>query len=121
MNFRLKTSKKAAELLKELSSSTGYTWNVLSRISVALSLKIKEQPEAVQDSLGVDINRTTMTGEYDYIYKALITQHLGHAISDDEYFPALFNAHLERGIIILHGEYTLAGNTDRLLTNLFKL
>lgn len=121
MNFRLRTSKQTEELLKKLSDSTGYTWNVLSRIAVALSLKISSEPKQVSETSGVDIARNTMTGEYDYIYKALITQHAGRIVSDEEYFPNLFNAHLERGIIILNGEYELAGNTDRFLTNLFKL
>ena len=121
MNFRLKTSKQTEEILKKLSASTGYTWNVLSRIAVSLSLQIPTMPEKVTDTAGVDIARNTMTGEYDYVYKSLITQHAGHAISEDDYFPDLFNAHLERGISLLNGEYDLAGNTDRFLSNLFKL
>lgn len=121
MNFRLKTSKQTEELLKKLSNSTGYTWNILSRIAVALSLQDTTIPELVTDTSGVDIARNTMTGEYDYLYKALITQHAGQPIAEDDYFPDLFNAHLERGIILLNGEYDLAGNTDRFLTNLFKL
>lgn len=121
MNFRLKTSKQTEELLKKLSASTGYTWNVLSRIAVSLSLRDTSIPPLVEDTSGVDIARNTMTGEYDYVYKALITQHMGRIVKEDEYFPDLFNAHLERGIVLLNGEYDLAGNTDRFLTNLFKL
>lgn len=120
MNFRLKTSKQSEILLKNLSSSTGYTWNVLSRIAVSLSLNIPTEPLPVTDSTGVDISRNTMTGEFDYIYKSLIAQHAEKNISDEEYFPDLFNAHLDRGIVLLNSEYQLAGNTDRLLTNLFK-
>lgn len=121
MNFRLKTSKLAGETLKNLSSSTGLTWNVLSRIAVAMSLNDPTPPPPVQDKNGVDISRNTMTGEFDYIYKAMITQHEGKSITEDEYFPNLFNAHLERGIKLLNSEYNLAGNYEKLLTNLFKM
>lgn len=121
MNFRLKTSKLAGETLKNLSNSTGLTWNILSRIAVAMSLNDPTLPSPVEDKNGVDISRNTMTGEYDYIYKAMITQHAGKPITEDEYFPNLFNAHLERGIRLLNSEYSLAGNYEKLLTNLFKM
>lgn len=121
MNFRLKTSKTTGEILKNLNNATGLTWNILSRIAVSLSLNDPTPPELVEDKNGVDINRNTMTGEYDYIYKAMITQHAGRVITEDEYFPDLFNAHLERGIHLLDGEYKLAGNYEKLLISLFKM
>ncbi|MEX3623296.1 DNA sulfur modification protein DndE [Viridibacillus arvi] len=121
MNFRLKTSQNTGELLKKLNSSTNLSWNILSRIAVSLSLNDPTMPELVEDKNGVDINRNTMTGEYDYIYKAMITQHAGRVLAEEEYFPNLFNAHLERGIQILDGEYEHAGNYEKLLINLFKI
>lgn len=120
MNFRLKTSKNTGEILKTLQASTGLTWNVLSRIAVALSLQIRTIPPLVEDKSGVDIHRNAMTGEHDYIYKALIRQHSGRNVSDEEYFPDLFNAHLERGINLLENEYKHAGNYDKLLQTLLK-
>lgn len=120
MNFRLKTSKDTGEILKSLQNSTGLTWNVLSRLGVSLSLNDPTPPPPVQDTGGVEIHRNTMTGEYDYAFKALIRQHAGYHVPEEEYFPDLFNRHIERGIKILEGEYKLAGNYERLLTNLFK-
>jgi len=121
MNFRLKTSKNTGEILKTLQSSTGLTWNILSRIAVALSLRIHSMPPLVEDKSGVDIHRNAMTGEHDYVYKALIRQHAGRNVPDEEYFPDLFNAHLERGITLLDNEYKHAGNYDKLLQNLLKI
>ena len=120
MNFRLKTSKETGEILKSLQNATGLTWNVLSRIGVSLSLNNPSPPPPVPDTGGVEIHRNTMTGEYDYVFKALIRQHAGYHVPEEEYFPDLFNRHIERGVKILEGEYKLAGNYERLLTNLFK-
>ncbi|USL34836.1 DNA sulfur modification protein DndE [Priestia megaterium] len=121
MNFRLKTSNETGERLASLQSTTGLTWNILSRIALALSLRDPSMPDLVENKSGVDINRNAMTGEHDYIYKALIRQHAQRNISDEEYFPDLFNAHLERGIVLLENEYKHARNYDKLLLNLLKM
>ncbi|MBM7691624.1 DNA sulfur modification protein DndE [Peribacillus deserti] len=121
MNFRIKTSKMTGEKLAALQSTTGLTWNILSRIAVSLSLRDPSIPALVENKSGVDIHRNAMTGEYDYIYKALIRQHAQRNVSDEEYFPDLFNAHLERGIGLLDSEYRHAGNYEKLLQNLIKM
>lgn len=120
MNFRLKTSKDTGEKLVYLQSTTGLTWNILSRIAVSLSLQDPSMPDLVENKSGVDIHRNAMTGENDYIYKALIRQHAKRNVTDEEYFPDLFNAHLERGITLLENEYKHAGNYEKLLQNLIK-
>lgn len=121
MNFRLKTSKETGERLVALQGSTGLTWNILSRISLSLSLKDPTMPELVENKSGIEIHRNAMTGENDYVYKALIRQHSKKIVSDEEYFPDLFNAHLERGIVLLDNEYKHAGNYEKLLINLLKM
>lgn len=121
MNFRLKTSKFTGDTLIDLQASTGLTWNVLARIAIMLSLKDPCLPNAVENKSGVDIHRNALTGENDYLFKALIKQHAKRNIPDEEYFPELFNAHLERGIKILDSEYKHAGNYEKLLINLLKM
>ncbi|WP_419883506.1 DNA sulfur modification protein DndE [Peribacillus sp. B-H-3] len=121
MNFRLKTSKVTGEKLAELQSTTSLTWNILSRIAVSLSLRDPSMPPLVENKSGVDIHRNAMTGENDYIYKALIRQHAQRNVLDEEYFPDLFNAHLERGIVLLDIEYRHAGNYEKLLNNLITM
>lgn len=119
MNFSLKTSKYVEEKLKQLQSATNITPNILARIAVSLSLK-DPNPIANEEikSDGLDFRRSTLTGEYDYIYKVLIAQHSQRDISDEEFFPGLFNAHLERGIRLLTSEYQYAGNYEKFITNL---
>ncbi|MFN7252940.1 MAG: DNA sulfur modification protein DndE [Anaerobacillus sp.] len=120
MNFRLKTTKYTSDKLKQLQSTTSITPNILSRMAVSLSLNQNEVPEIPKpEAGGLEFNRNTLTGEYDFIYKAMITQHADREISDDDYFPNLFNAHLERGIRLLSNEYQHAGNYDKFLINLF--
>lgn len=119
MNFRLKTSKATAEKLKVLNASTGLTPNILARYAVCLSIR-DPQPisKLVKDVGGIEFNRNTLTGEYDFIFKALTAQHQKQSITDEEFFPDLFNAHLERGIRRLASEYNYAGNTEKLILNL---
>jgi|SRR5699024_2343946 len=122
MNFRLKTTNEAATRLKNLQNSTGLTPNVLVRIGISLSLLNPSLPAEVKsESDGLEFNRNTLTGEYDYVYKALIRQHANENITESEYFPGVFNAHLERGVWLLFQEYKLAGNYDKLMNNLIKL
>jgi DNA sulfur modification protein DndE len=119
MKFQLKTSKYVDETLNELFSVTKITPNVLARIAVALSISRDPSiPEEVTDRGGREFNRDTLTGEYDYIYKALIAHHAGREISEEEFFPTLFNAHINRGIRILANEYKYAKNLENLIRNL---
>ncbi|ALC90604.1 DNA sulfur modification protein [Bacillus sp. FJAT-18017] len=121
MNFRLKTSKVTGEKLVGLQSTTGLTWNILSRLAISLSLREPSKPELVEDKSGLEIHRNALTGENDYIYKALIRQHAKRHVPEEEYFPDLFNAHIERGIVLLENEYKHAGNYEKLLMNLLKI
>ncbi len=119
MKFQLRTSKIVEKMIMELFAVTKITPNILARIAVALSIsRDPSQPQESSDRSGKEFNRDTLTGEYDYIFKALIAQHAGREITDEEYFPSLFNAHLERGIRILSNEYKYAKNIENLVRNL---
>lgn len=120
MNYRLRTSKTVGEELKQFESLLNISPNIIARIAVALSLRNPQPIEVSQESdhSGLEINRSTLTGEYDYLFKCLIAQHYGKSISDEEYFPLLFNAHLERGMQSLKSEYKMAGNSERFFRNL---
>lgn len=119
MNYRLHTSKSVEEDLKQLHQVLNITPNIIVRIAVALSLRNPAPVEPSEsDRSGMEFNRSTLTGEYDYLFKSLIAQHLGKSLSDEEYFPILFNAHLERGIYILKNEYKMAGNFEKLFRTL---
>lgn len=116
MNFTLKTSKYTKDTLLQLQASTGITPNILIRYAVALSLKKGDiEPLKNDFSDGLVLNRNTVTGEYDYIFRAMITQVANKELTDEEYFPGYLNAHLERGVRALAAEYKSAGNYEKFI------
>lgn len=120
MNFTLKTSKYTKETLLQLQASTGITPNILIRYAVALSLKNENSEQTLEPiskdfNDGLVLNRNTVTGEFDYIFRAMITQAAGRELTDEEFFPGFFNAHLERGIRPLAAEYKSAGNPEKFI------
>ncbi|MNW60515.1 hypothetical protein D3C74_385060 [compost metagenome] len=123
MNFTLKTSKYAKETLTQIYSSTGITPNILIRYAVTLSLRNNDPSNPVEPIKkdfpdGLVLNRSTVTGEYDYVFRAMVTQAAGRELTDEEFFPSYFNAHLERGIRTLASEYKSAGNYEKFIRNL---
>ncbi|MED4057783.1 DNA sulfur modification protein DndE [Niallia taxi] len=122
MSNRLKISKETSDKIIELQAPTNFTRNILVRLAIGLSLQDPSMPKIIKDksSGGLDIDRFILTGEYDLVYKTLITQHAKMKLTDEEYFPDWFNAHLDRGIALLESEYKHAGNAEKFMINLLK-
>lgn len=119
MNFRLKTSKKAQDILLDLKSKTNITPNILARYAISLSLLDPNKISKFNyDNNGLEFQRHILTGKYDCVYKALIIQHAEEELTDDDYFPKYIKAHLERGIHYLNSEYNYAGNYEKFITAL---
>ena len=107
MPSRLKISKKASEQLKYLSNRLNLKRNIVCRIAIGRSLAVKESVRNVRpkDSTGYEFIRYTLTGDYDNIFKALIIQHEGKKLTENEYYPKYLRNHIERGINLLYIEY----------------
>lgn len=122
MNYRLRTSKKVEEKLKEIQASTNMTPNIIVRIAVGLALSLNEPPDPkeVSDTSGIEFNRVTLTGDQDIVYKTLITQHQERYITDEEYFPVIFNSYLERGMGEIEKRYDTR-NPDKFIISLLSL
>lgn len=120
MIFRLKTSAKCQRTLTELHSKTNITPNILCRYAISLSVlqDTPVDPDKVKDSTGQEFNRQILTGRYDSIFKAIITQNAKRQLTDEEYFPTYIKAHIERGVELLKNNYDLTGNKDKFLINL---
>jgi DNA sulfur modification protein DndE len=105
MSFnRIRLSKSATTRLSMLKGRTGLTPNILCRIGFCLSLRdpIVPKPENY-DEEGQEINRYTLTGEWDKFFIALMKERLlkdGLNINSD-LFPQL-RAHMNRGAISLY-------------------
>ena len=106
MAFKLKTSQRTEEIFNRIEASEKLPWPTLMRL--ALSLSIRQGPlmeiELFSDSLGRELNRQTITGDADSIYKCLIELQEGRHIPDDEYFPTYVKGYLDRGAWLLDQE-----------------
>lgn len=123
MGFRLKTSKKTKEIFEEIGNSSNLKPFALSKIAVSLSLR-DETPidEYINDDAnGLELQRSTVTGDFDTIFKALIEVNLKRNISDDEYYPHYMKLHMDRGAELLLNQYKYSGgNLEKFLINALK-
>jgi len=114
MIFRLKTSKKTEEIFKDLEKRAHLKPFTLVKHALAWSLKENTSAAGFKsDSDGLDLNRQTITGDYDIYFKVLIEQVENRQINDEDYFPSLVKKHIDRGALILLDMYNHASSLDR--------
>ena len=116
MVFKIRTSKKTMAIFEEMAASINYAPFILSKLSISMSLKSKiplSEADFKTDTLGLELNRQTITGEWDELYKSLIEMFEGEHISDDDYFQKYLKAHLDRGARMIYSEFKY--NSDFLL------
>ncbi len=113
MVFKLKTSKETMKYFEEIGGNIHLQPFALCKIALALSLR-ENIPLAADDfksnTDGLELNRQTITGEYDELFKALIISYNGKALTDEEYFPKYLKAHIDRGAKKLISEYRYSNN-----------
>ena len=113
MVFKVKTSKKTMETFAQIELSANLQPYILAKLAMALSVA-SDRPLADEDFItnteGLELNRQTITGDHDNIFKALIINELGREISDEEYFPKYLKAHLDRGAKMLEAEFKYSRN-----------
>ena len=104
MSFnRLRISQDGTYRLRVLKGRTGLTPNILCRIAFCLSIREPEIPTQLYDSDGQEINRYTLTGQWDSLYMALLKQKLTQDRTDhNQDYSHHFKQHIERGIILLY-------------------
>ncbi|WP_252242696.1 DndE family protein [Clostridium sp. ZS2] len=123
MGFRLKTSKKTKEIFEEVGKSTNLKPFALSKIAVSLSLREDLSIEEYEnnDTSGLELQRATVTGEFDAIFKALIEVKLKRNITEDDYYPHFMKLHIDRGAELLQNQYKYSGgNLEKFLKNALK-
>lgn len=121
MAFKLKTSKRTAEIFDRLELSQNLPCYTLVKLAIALSLRSKtplEGKDFETNTLGRELNRQTITGEADAVYKCLMELHENKHLTDEEYFPQYVKAHIDRGAVLLDQE---ARYSDDLLVHLTEL
>ena len=114
MIFKLKTSQKTQQIFAEIGKSTSLKPYTLVKHAIAWSLKEQGKITSFSsDNEGLELNRQTITGEYDDYFKVLIEQAEGRHLSNEEYFPKYIKAHIDRGAILLGSHYKHAGDLDK--------
>ncbi len=106
MTNKLHTSSQTQTIFATLSQSLGLQPYILSKLAIALSIKNGRllETDFRTDNDGLELNRQTIFGDHDLIFKALITYAEGKALAEEEYFPAIVKAHLDRGAALLENE-----------------
>lgn len=120
MITKIKTSKRTMEIFRGIENGMQLQPFILAKLALAMS--IKEDGELTADDLktdtsGLELNRQTITSEYDIIFKCLIEMKEGRHLQDDEYIKVYVKAHLDRGARFLEREYKYSGD---FLTHLLK-
>ena len=108
MVFKIRTSKRTMQYFEEIQASTNYAPFILAKLSVSMSLKSGTSLNAIDfqsDSLGLELNRQTITGEWDDLFKCLIEMFENKHINDDEYVQKYLKAHLDRGAKMIYSEF----------------
>lgn len=113
MVFKIRTSKKTQELFEAIEASENLQPYALSKLAISLSLKSNEpftDTDFKTDTNGLELNRQTITGEHDELFKCLIAMKENRHIDDDEYFQKYIKAHLDRGAKFLYSEFRYGGD-----------
>lgn len=106
MTNKLHTSKRTKEIFNSLGQSLGLQPFILSKLAIALSIREGEllAKDYTTDNDGLELSRQTIFGDYDLLFKALIINDQGKALREEQYFPKLVKAHLDRGAKLLEAE-----------------
>ena len=120
MGFRLKTSLQTKEIFEELGNRMNLKPFALSKLAISMSLTNKEPIENFKslDNNGLELNRQTITAQYDLLFKTLIEQHAGKHLTDDEYFPTHAKLHIDRGAVMLKNRYNYYSNLEHFINQI---
>jgi len=107
MSNKLKLSKESSDQVDYLSTKLGLRRNIQCRLAIGRSLAVKNSVRNIypKDNLGREYNRSTITGEHDKLFQALINQHEKKRLNDFEFFSKFLRNHIERGINLLVQEF----------------
>lgn len=94
------------DIFESIGKTQGLQPFALSKIAIALSMhKGALKPEDFKTGTeGLELNRQTIFGEYDVLFKSLVAMSNREELSDEEFFPKYTKAHLDRGAKLLFNE-----------------
>ena len=117
---KLRTSKDTMKIFEGINVSEGLQPFALSKIAIALSIRSGNlaSEDFHTDNDGLELNRQTIFGEYELLFKSLLAMEKKYPLSDEDFFPKLVKAHLDRGARLLQNEYRYGMHFYKNLLNL---
>ena len=113
MIYKLKTSKETKDIFEKIIASQSLQPFALSKIAIALSIRSElplSSDDLSTDVEGLELNRQTIMAENEDIFKCVIESHENRHLLDEEFFPKMVKAHLDRGAKMLFEEFRYARN-----------
>ena len=106
MTNKLHTSLKTQEIFSSLGQSLSLQPFILSKLAIALSIRkgALAPSDFETDNNGLELSRQVIFGDHDLLFRSLIVKNEGRAIREEDYFPDLVKAHLDRGAKLLEDE-----------------
>ena len=106
MTNKLHTSLKTQEIFSSLGQSLSLQPFILSKLAIALSIRkgALTPSDFETDNNGLELSRQVIFGDHDLLFRSLIVQNEGRALREEDYFPDLVKAHLDRGAKLLEDE-----------------
>lgn len=121
MAFKLRTSKKTDEIFRRLEASENLPCYTLVKLAIALSLRVDtplQESDFRTNTLGRELNRQTITGDADTLYKCVMQLYAHEHLTDEQFFPLHVKAHIDRGAVLLDQEQRYGDNFLLHLTQL---
>lgn len=115
---RLRVCHEVDQRLSQLKARTGLTPNLLCRIGFCLSLNDPTipDPDAYPPDSEREINRYTLTGEWDDYFVALLRERIAHDnLNLENDLEDQFRAHINRGVLMLYLRVKHLGDLARLV------
>lgn len=121
MVFKLKTSQRTMEIFKQIETREHLQPYILVKLSMALAIKNGyHYTGELADTTGLELNRQTITNEYDVLFRSLIQINEGKHISEEDYFPSYMKAYIDYGAVLLEQESRYSTDIYAHLMNLEK-
>jgi len=119
MSFnRVRISQDTTKRLQILKGKTGLTPNILLRLAFCFSLNDPKIPNPAEyDQDGQELNRYTLTGEWDLLFMGLMKERcIVDGLEPEKDLLPQFRAHLNRGVFGIYGRIKDIGDIGNLLS-----
>lgn len=120
MTNKLHTSKQTQQIFTNLGQSLNLPPYILAKLAIALSVRDGQlRPVDFEtNNEGIELSRQTIFGDHDLLFKITIINTEKKAITEDEFFPGMVKAHLDRGAKLLENEKKYSKDIYNHLCNL---